>query len=251
MLKFNDKVGNENYSTKNINPSLDGIEDKPLKNYSIEDTESDILNDEYPSVDNPNDNFFNEDLNDNLFNDGGGVAPIEKHNDLLKELTNFAPFLRSTVNNWLGIQWSEVDEKFVPNKNIKPIMNIHGANWCVGRLQIYARPNNIITDISSTDYQFLHEDIIEEVWINIGTRSEEFGIRNEGDILRVANELIHASTLVLMGAGDGRYNKFLGTSINRHENISADPAQQMYPMPGMNQRKPTFVNKLSKFFTGS
>jgi len=231
-------------------------ENKPSKKeYDLEDVNNTYSKqdlEDQPLDYNDNNQLFNEDLNDNMyFGDGGGYSPpMDKHNDLLKELTNFSPFLKQTINNWLGVHWNESEEKYIPNPNIIPIMNLNGASWCVGRLQIYTRSNNIITDISSDDYRFINEDIIEEMWINIGTKSEEFGIYNEGDILRVCNEMIHASTLVLMGAGDGRYNKFLGTTITRHENVN--PGSQDYQMSPQyfKPKKAGFMSKLGKLFTG-
>jgi len=237
-----------------LNLDDEEIEESPKKkNYDLEELDEDYSDKELIETDQPyydNNQLFNEDLNDGFFGDGGYSPPMQKHNDLLKELTNFAPFLKATLNNWIGVHWDETQEKYVPNINVKPIMNINGATWCIGRLQIYARPNNIITDISSQDYNFINQDIIEEMWINLGTRADEFGIKDEGDILRVANEMIHASNLVLMGAGDGRYNKFLGTTITRHENVNP----QIQDFNNYNLPKPVkkngFMARLGKMFTG-
>jgi hypothetical protein len=124
------------------------------------------------------------------------------------------------VNNWLGLVWSEVKGKYVRDENLRPIMNLNGAVWCVGVLKTYTRNNNIMTDISKEDYVIIMGDIIENVWLNLGTRVEGLGVKNDGDLIRVCNELEHAAALVLMGAGDGKYNKFLSTTVSRHETLS-------------------------------
>ena len=62
-------------------------------------------------------------------------------------------------------------------------------------------------------------DHIEAIWLNIGTR-DDFGIKEDGDLLRVANELEHAAALALMGAGDGKYNKMLGTTFSHHTTVN-------------------------------
>lgn len=206
--------------------------------------------DNYPDV-GSDDGLFDEDFNDDFGFGGGSVSPMEKHNDLLKELTNFAPFLKGAVNDWLGVTWNEEKKQYTSNPAISPIMNIKGAAWCVGRLKTYARPNNIITDISSDDYKNLQEDMIDEFWINIGTRKDEFGICNDGDVIRVCNELYHAAILVLMGAGDGRYNKLLSTTVNRNENLSETSSSLPMPGMGMPVKKPGSLDKIKKFLVGS
>lgn len=174
-----------------------------------------INNLEKPTSD---DNSFNDDfdLNDDFGQDG--QSPLTKHSDLLKELTNFDPYLKEMVNNWLGLYWSENEGKYIRNPLVSPVMSIQGATWCLGLLKTYARSNNIITDISQTDYKNILGDHIEAIWLNLGTRLE-LGIKDEGDLIRIGNELEHAAALVLMGAGDGKYNSFLGTSMTRHETV--------------------------------
>ena len=175
------------------------------------------------------DDLWNPDLDDDFYDSSSGGAPLSRHNDLLKDLTNFAPYLKDTVNNWLGLTWSETDQKYVRTKSIEPVMTIEGATWCVGVLKTYARNNNIITDIGKEDYIAIMEDEIELIFLNIGTR-QEFGVKNNGDVLRVCNEMLHSISLVLMGAGDGKYNKFLSTTVSRHENISQSNPQQQMPI---------------------
>lgn len=165
----------------------------------------------------------NNDLNDDFFGETDHI-PLEKYKDLLKELTDFAPYLKDAFNNWLGLAWSEDKKQFVPNPLITPIMNIKGAAWCSGYLRTYTRSNNIITDISADEYKNIMSDHIEAIWLNIGTR-EDLGIKEDGDLIRVANELEHAAALVLMGAGEGKYNKFLGTIIHQNINSNISPNQ--------------------------
>jgi len=200
------------------------------------------------------DDLYGDDLSDDYFGEGG-EPPLEKHQDLLKELTNFSPYIKDTFNNWLGLTWSEEEEKFIQNPLIKPIMSLNGAAWCVGSLKTYARGNNIITDIHSEDYKNMVADIIESIWLNLGTR-DDLGIIEEGDLLRVANELEHASALALMGAGDGKYNKFLGTTYSFHGSGSGLPhsAQQQMMQNGMPMmtapKKQGFMGKVRKTLLG-
>ena len=157
---------------------------------------------------------------DGLIDDSLDNAPLDKHEGLLIGLTDFEPFLLEKYSNWCGIKWDTNTQSFLLDPTVKPSMNQKGAAWCVGFLRTYARGNNIITDIKHEDYKCMMGDIIEAIWINLGTRSVEFGIKSDGDLLRVCNEVEHAAALVLMGAGDGKYNKFLGTTVNRSENVS-------------------------------
>jgi len=178
----------------------------------------------------PYDNFYGGDMS----------PPMEKQSDLLKQLTNFDPYVRDKVNGWLGLVWDEDKERFVQSRYIKPIMNQRAAQWCIDYLKTYARENNIITDIGRDEYNNIVADIIDVVWLNLGTRPEEFRIRNNGDALRVAVELQHAAELVLMGAGDGKYSKLLSTTTQRSESVQLgnQPMQApMYPQPQMQEVK--------------
>ena len=227
------------------------------------DFDDDFLDDEQDQQDNSDDDFkddFNDDFSDDFGLDGGlggDMSPaMEKHADLLKGLTSFHPFLKDKVNGWLGLVWDEEAGKHVRSPHIEPIMNERCAAWCVDYLKTYTRDNNIITNIGRREYEQLVGDIIEVIWLNIGTRSEEFGIKNNGDILKVCVELEHAAELVLMGAGDGKYNKLLTEVTNRTENISGNvlPMQQMQPQPMGLQQPLTgqngFLGKMKKAFTG-
>lgn len=197
------------------------------------------------------DNFddgFDEDL-DSFGGDGAdsGEIPLNKHNDLIKSLTNFDPFLKDLFNNWLGLMWDEEKKEFVKNPLINPIMNLNCAMWCLRFLKNYARNNNIITDISSNDYKDFNEDMISELWYNLGTR-DDFGIKEEGDLIALCTELEHDAKLVLMGAGDGRYNKFLQTTISRQESVQLDGKQQEQQTQVV---RPSTGNKLKRLILGT
>jgi len=127
-------------------------------------------------------------------------------------------------------------------------MNRHCAAWCVGCLKTYARGNNIITDMNSEAYKNMMGDIIENVWLNVGTRADgDFDIKEDGDILRICNEVEHAAGLVLMGAGDGRYNKFLAGTMSTSYNGQLGGQMQQGGMPNINvNQNPNKVGALRK-----
>ena len=204
------------------------------------------------------DNFNDDKLDDDLKMDddfldagmgddygGGSISPVEKHTDLLKELTNFDPYLKETFNNWLGITWNEEENKFLPNPLLKPMMSRQGAAWCSGLLKTYARKNNIITDISQREYEHIMLDHIEAVWLNLGTR-DDLGVFDDGDLIRACNELEHATALILMGAGDGKYNKFLGTTYSHHTNAAQNQGSPGGPVA----KKPGAMEKVRSFLVG-
>lgn len=208
-----------------------------------EDNKEEALDDELEDED----DMFKDDLG---FDDFGGEtqAPIEKHADLLKDLTNFSPYLKETVNGWLGLVWDESKSTYIPSKKVEPIMNSICAGWSISFLKTYARKNNIITHIGKSEYKFLIEDIIDAIWLNIGLRSKEFGIKSNGDILRICTELQHAAELILMGAGDGKYNQMLGTVTQRSENITL---QQRPENPIVKQQQMGNLEKLKNFLAGN
>ena len=172
------------------------------------------------------DEFDNLDLDADF--GGDSRPPMEKHSDLLKQLTNFQKFIKEKVNGWLGLRWDEEKKTYVRDQHIRPIMNRKCAAWCIDFLKVYTRDNNIITNIGRREYESIIEDIIDVVWLDIGTRTDYFGIRDDADLHRVCVELQHAVELVLMGAGDGKYTKFLSESTQRSENIQ----YQGMPHPG-------------------
>jgi len=179
-------------------------------------------------------------------------APLTKHTDLLKSLTNFDPYIKEAINNWMGLIWSDEKKSYVENPGVTKIMNMNGALWCSGLMKTYARGNNIITDISKEEYKQIMADHIEAIWLNLGTR-DDLGIREDGDLLRVSNELEHAAALALMGAGDGKYNKFLGTTITRNEQIRPGDDGSGVMRSGMNSNikgQGGILRQLKRVMTG-
>lgn len=180
---------------------------------------------------------------DNIQDYSDGSVPLQKHQDLLKNLTNFNPYLRETINDWLGLKWDEEAKTFTRDPFIKPTMNVQGAVWCINHMKTYARENNIITDISKEHYNYMMGDILDELWLNLVARKEEFGIKHNGDIMKIANKLEHTAALVLMGAGDGRYNKMLATT---YHHTSSDVNQQNSGMPNTLPPSPPRKNMLQR-----
>ena len=217
-------------------------EDNEIDNLDIEEDYLDGIDEEDKDI------FMNDSFD---YMGSGNENNLSKHNGLLKELTNFDKYIKDKVNGWLGLKWDEKKKKYIDSKDIIPIMNKKCAFWCIDYLKTYTRENNIITNISKNDYRYIIEDIIDVVWIDIGTRTEEFAIMNNADLHRICVELQHASELILMGAGDGKYNEFLGKSTTRHETVSLGGQQshsnQNYMTPKKNGIIKPFVNK---FFGG-
>jgi len=221
-----------------------------LNRNEIEEVEEDVeeeLDDE-DEFEDDEDDYLGDDLGDDFYGDGG-QPPIDKHPDLLKNLTNFDPYLRDTFNNWLGLTWDEEKEKFVKNDLLTPIMNTQGGAWCLGLLKTYTRGNNIITDIGSDEFKNFMMDHIEAIWLNLGTR-EDLGITEDGDLIRVANEMEHAAALVLMGAGDGKYNKMLGTTYSHHTSGNVLPNQHN-PNQVQVGNKPNTIQRIKRLLVGN
>ena len=199
----------------------------------------DLDNSDNKDIDDDFDDYYKENGVDDDLNLDSGVMPMEKHNDLLKQLTDFAPFFKDIVNSWLGLVWSNQEKKYVKDPNIQAIMNIHCASWCVDFLRTYARKNNILTNISKKDYDEIQEDMIYVVWPNIGTRADmDFGITNDGDIMKICNQLEHSAKLVLMGAGDGKYNDVLVGTMRSNYSESGNNQNNN------EQKKKGFINNV-------
>ena len=101
--------------------------------------------------------LFSDDLDMgyNDFLDNNSAAPMDKHKDLLMDLTDFDPELRDKVNYWLGRVWDSDQEKYVQDKNLKPLMTEELAVWAVSFLRNYSKKTNIITHIgqrNTTNY---------------------------------------------------------------------------------------------------
>jgi len=195
----------------------------------------DILKDE---DNNNDDDLFKEDYNDDYSSEN---VPMEKHADLLKQLTNFDRYIKAKINGWLGLKWDQLSGKYIDDPEVEPIMNKKCAAWCVDYMKTYTRDNNIITNLDETDYINLRLDIVDVLWYNLGARAEEFGIKNNGDLLRINTEMQHAAELVLMGAGGGKYNEFLGGTMKRNENITQNGSDL-----NNNNQKGSWVDKLKR-----
>ena len=166
---------------------------------------------------------YDDSLSDDSFGlDNNGNAPIDRHGDLLKNLTDFDPYIQNTFYAWLGYSWDETTQKWAKDANKRAIMSYDGANNAISILRTYARNNNIITNISSQDYSYIVEDLIEVTYLNYGTR-DDFGVKDDGDLLIVCNQILHCCQLVLMGAGDGKYNDLLTSTTHRNESVTVNP----------------------------
>jgi len=163
------------------------------------------------------------DMPDN-FDDGGMFngqpSPMEKHNDLLKELTNFDPYVQRTFNSWLGRIWDDDKQDWVQDPLVEtPDMNMKGAKWALNFIQTYARNNNIITHIGDEYFKYITDDVIDSIFITIYTRKELFGIKDNVIARAICYQLYHISILVLLGAVGGKYNDMLTTITSRNENV--------------------------------
>ena len=210
----------------------------------------DLLSEDFCDDSTLDDDLFGADLGyDDLGMGGSGVSPMEKYGDLLKDLTNFSPFLRDTFNTWLGYAWSEKEGKFVKDHDIEPIMNAKCAKRCLNIIRRYARNNNIITNISKEEYNGLMKEIIEEVVLTLGTNKKEFGITSNADLKTIFNDIQHPSELCLMGSGDGKAARMLSETVSRQENVSIAPPQQQMMQQ---QPKQGFISSMkNKLFRGN
>ena len=172
-----------------------------------------------PIVDDNTDDFGLDD-----FNDYSSSAPMDKHADLLKDLTDFDPSIKRRIENWLGLEWDEAKKDYI--QRYEAIINLRGAKWAIGFLGTYLNKTNILTNISEEEYKDLRKDIINTVWVVFMT-SDDFGVQSNANWYRLATELQHSAELVLMGAGDGKYTKFMATATNRTESINLSPQQNM------------------------
>jgi len=216
---------------------------KKKKEISLEDDDLDFLND---SDTKDNDLDLDLDLSNDLdFGGSESLPPIEKHSELLKGLTNFTPYLKETLNNWLGISWNEEEKRYKRHPLLEPMLSIQGAVWCMSYLKTFVRDNNIITHINKEDYQDLLLDAVDTILLNLGTRVE-LGISNNGDLIRVSNEMLASIQLILMGAGDGKYSKLMNTVYHHNTNTNDNGINNM----GISRMQPQnnrFLDKIRRF----
>lgn len=183
------------------------------------------------------DNLLDDSLDDSFGGDAWGNeshSPIDKHASLLKELTNFKPIIQRRFHNWLGLEFDNDKQEFTKQRHA--IMNERGAWWAIGFLQTYQCETNIITNISQHEFNNLQLDMIDVAWRDFGVH-DDFGIKCLADWSKICTELQTAAFLVLAGAGDGKYTKFLGESVSRTETINMSQPQGNRPrirgQPGM------------------
>ena len=220
------KLGDE------LNESSELVDEDNFYNEEFNDNIKEEVNDDLDIDD-------DLDLNDDLITPGESLSPIEKHSDLLKELTNFNPFFKDFSIRVLGLVWSESQKKYIKNEFVEPQANEKFINWAMTQFGTYLRRNNIITNIPQQDFHYIMRDVVDVICLNIGTRMEEFEIKHNGDYLSLTNNMIHAIELVLMGAGDGKYNKMLTTMTHRSESVQVNDSQnnnQMNNKAGFLQR---------------
>lgn len=192
-----------------------------------EDSSLDVIDNS--ALDIPSDNF-----NDNWFDSGiSGGSPMDKHSDLLKELTNFDPIIQKRIRNWLGLEWDDTVKEYRQKR--EAVINERGARWAMGWLQTYQSKTNFITNITQNEFKNIQIDIIKIAWLVFPT-IDEFGVKSTQDWYRLCTELDNSAFLVLAGAGDGKYTKFFGESITRNETVNLTPPTQQpnnSPRPGL------------------
>jgi len=207
--------------------------------------------------DNFDDDLFNDDgsLNDDFSsfgNDfGGNSTPMERYNDLLKDLTKFDKYLKEKANGWLGMVWDQDKGKYIRDPNLERVMNFKGVAYCINFLSTYVRGNNILTYIRKDDYKFITFDIYRIFLPGLLVNMREFEIKSNADLINIGTQVAHSAQLILMGAGEGKYTQFLGTATSRSENVVVGSGGQMdrRDMP-VNPPKKSFFGSLKKVLGG-
>ena len=222
-----------------INLNRKQVEAQPQTKTRIEPDDFDL--DKDPMTESNDEEDFG--MNDTFDNYTSDNMPMEKHAELLKQLTNFDKYIQNIFNAWLAITWDEVQKKYVRNPNITPIMNIECASWCISFLSTYTRNNNIITTIGKKEYVNIIKDTIMVSWLNIGLYHKKYGVTSVGNIMRICNELEHAVSLVLMGAGEGKYNALLKdtTKYNDSPNMNMQYPQNGVVKNGLFQKARNYI----------
>ena len=161
----------------------------------------------------------------------------QQHDALYGKLTDFNPYLTQLIMEWLGMYYDSNKQEYVRDPAVKPIMNIKGARWCVTFLRTYARNNNIMTRVGDKAFMYMMQDVVRTLWLNIGTRAEEFNIQNNGDIMAVCNQMIHTTELVLCGAvGNRTYSDTISGSYRFNEGNTGGSGMRMQN-PQQQQRR--------------
>lgn len=176
-----------------------------------EDISADIVEDN---------DVLGNDLSFDPFSDNVTSSPLDKHKDLLRQLTNFDPIIQRKIRNWLGLEWDDEVKDYTQKQ--PAIINERGARWAIGVLQTYQSQTNFITNITQGEFKNLQHEIIDLVWLVFPT-IDEFAVKTNAHWYRLCQELQHSAFLVLAGAGDGKYTKFLGESVTRQETVNLSP----------------------------
>jgi len=222
----------------------------------FEDFEEDISPEELQEEQLPEqqEDFYQDDFNDDFSDMGGGVVPMDRHGDLLKELTDFDPYLKKKMYEWMGFSFNIRSGKFEKDKDIEPLLNYKGARRMISFLGTFARGNNIITTLDQRGYNELMTYVIETMAFSVGPYKEEYGMITNADFLYFWNDLQCAVILVLSGAGGGKYSELLSTTTQRNESISQQMQQGqggygggMYPQQ---QGKKGFLSTMKNMITG-
>lgn len=188
-------------------------------NYKTKDSSSNGLDSDDLGLDDDDD--LDLDGIDTSFDDDNSTPPMEKHKDLLLKLTDFDPYLKTQIMEWLGMYFDDTKGGYVRDKNLKPMLNIQGARWGVNFLRTYTRDNNIITNFEREDYISIMKGVIKNAHYIPAVRREDFGLKNNSDILTFSNQLIDSVKLVLLGAGGNKnYSELLTKAVTRHENVN-------------------------------
>ncbi len=188
-------------------------------NYKTKDSSSNGLDSDDLGLDDDDD--LDLDGIDTSFDDDNSTPPMEKHKDLLLKLTDFDPYLKTQIMEWLGMYFDDTKGGYVRDKNLKPMLNIQGARWGVNFLRIYTRDNNIITNFEREDYISIMKGVIKNAHYIPAVRREDFGLKNNSDILTFSSQLIDSVKLVLLGAGGNKnYSELLTKAVTRHENVN-------------------------------
>lgn len=232
---------------KSVGPETNISKDDFLEELDVDEDYNDSSDDEF------NDATLDEFTPDALGDDFGsmGMSTMDKHSDLLKEIMDFESYIKQVVNGWLGLAWDETRSKFVKDPLQEPIMNKQCAVWCGNTLRTYARSNNVITTINADIYNEIMMDIGRSLIINIRSRSEEFGIKNQGDAGTIINQMLNTVKLMLSGVVNNKMADVIKTTVNRQENVVLrdNEPQQTGQVPIRNSQPKNkgalgFLNKL-------
>lgn len=156
--------------------------------------------------------------------------PMEKHSDLLRQLTDFDPHVQQMFYDWLAVEYNEDEKTTIPLKGIKPMMNEQGCRAALTILRTYLRGNNIITQLDQANYNAIMMDCGEYIATTMGVNDELYGIKSDSDYYMIFNQLYHSIQLVLLGAGGTNTYKDLLKGTVSHQERGSDGG---YYAPGM------------------